>query len=871
MQKLSRSLIAVGGLALLAACGDDVSITPPPEQPAATIAKVDVIPQQITIAVGEKFIATASVTVNPGTGSPATTVTWSSADAAIASVAASGEVTGVAPGTTTIRATSTADPTKVGAAAVTVGAAVPATISIKSVTAGLTTAPVNFNNVAGQIDVTLNVDPGDQNISAVEILLDNNVVYSQAFSLAQSAEDVAEALAEIVGSIATHQFDPVTGAVSYTNGLHLLSARAQLAGGTSVATPSINLTFNNPSGWIAAIANTGTNTGYPASAANPTTGIMWTQGTHTLTLTGVNYAAGGVAYTNVSVNLFGVTQALTPNSGTQVFEVTYNAAQAWNGTQARLGNYLSAVNEVPNIVSSTLSNGQPGATTLLNSAANAPGLGITPLAPILVDNVGPGNNSANGVLQTAPTIGVMPIWVNAAFSYVPTAVFTAGSDVGVSGVTNTYYSIAGALPGAANSCTFTGMEVVTTGADLDATTVSTVYNTRVAARDGLGNPNCDDIPATNGADFVAPTIVPPIGGPADLSFSNVALGNFSLSVTDNASGFGPTPVTASITRVGINGQTVCVFGTLSSGNCVAGSLPLIFDATTDNTLTPTNVVGYYTIANWTVADQALNTVDVASRTYLYDNVAPGFSGGVSLQPLYTGGDNAAFNTAVTDDLDLGSVYGVLTYGGITFRYPNQSIGAYGVPLEQAATVAFNVANFMRCVNNAPNNFAAGAKASSVNLTVQDQAANATSFGGFAIPPANVENCDPVGATAINTFGPTTATFAAGITDLDLDGANMAATSASSVSLAAIADVPINTSVDPFSRVDFYWFDGTDWRLIGSANGVLAQTPTTRTYTYTFVWDPAAPVTAGAANLMAVGVDSDGDAVVSVPAAVNILP
>jgi hypothetical protein len=869
MQKLSRSLIALGGLALLAACGDDVSITPPPEQPPATIAKVDVVPAQLTIKVGEKVILTASVTVNPGSGSPATTVTWESANTAIATVSASGEVTGVAPGTTSIRAISTADPTKIGAAAITVGAIAPATVSIKSVTTGTTNTPVNFNNVIGQIDVTLNVEPGDQTISAVEVLIDGEVACSQGFSGLKSAEEIEAALAEVVCSIQTNEFDPVTGAVTYLNGVHQLSARAQLVGGTSVATPSTNLTFNNASGWIATVTNTGTNTGSPSSATNPTTGLGWTQGTHDLTLVGVNYAPGGVTFSSVNVNLFGVNTPLTQTAGTQSFTASFSAASTWNGTNLRLGNYMTAnpAGEVPTIIASTLSNGQAGATTLLNSTVNAPPLGLTPLQPIRVDNTAPGVTSANAVVQTAAVVGVMPLWVNASFSFVPTTVFTSGQDLGTNAVTRTYYSIAGALPGAANSCTFTGMEVVTTGADLDASTVSTTYSTRVADKDAVGNVKCWDLTGTNGADFVAPTIVS-LTGPADLSASNVALGNFVFSVTDNASGFGATPVTATLSRLGAtSGTTGCLIGTSSCS--VGGALALTFDATNG-----TNVDGYYTIDHWTVADQALNTTAVATRTYLFDATAPTFAGGISLQPLYTGNATATFSTAVADNLDLGGMYGILTYPTAPFQYPTQSIGTYGAPLEQAANVTFSVANFMRCVNN-PGDFATTTnKANAVTLTVTDQGGNATTNAPFAIPAANVENCGAVGnipAADINSFGPTTVTYPTGKTQVDIDGASLATASATSATLTAVADVALNSSADPFSRVDFYYWNGTAYVFIGTSTGVLAQTPTTRTYTYSFVWDPAAPVTAAVNTVVAIGVDAQGDAVGTAGAAILLVP
>lgn len=959
MQKLTRSLIALSGLVALAACGDDVSVTPPPETPPPTVTAVTVSPAQATIKVGEKLILSANVAVN-GSGVN-TAVTWASANSAIASVSATGEVTGVAAGQTTVRATSaanagvsgsaaitvsadkgvqsvavsptsailaptqtlqavanvtttsgvaktvtwassatsvatvdatgkitavapgaatitatsTVDPTVAGSLALTVRQPAPATISIKSVTTGATNVPVNFNNVAGQIDATLNVDPGDQVISKVEILLDNAVVYSQAFSAQQSHEmslaAVSEALAEIVGSIYTNAFDPATGAVKYYNGTRQLSARAQVVGGTQVATPSLDLIFNNQSGFVASITNTGTNAGYPASATNTATGFGWTQGTHTLKLVGVNYVQGQT-FTNVTVNLFGKApaRAATPAAGTSVFTLAYSASGTWAVNDADLGGYLSLAGELPVVASAVLSNGQNGPTGILNLPNNA--LGLTPINPIYVDNAAPGVASANGVPQAAATGSlVMPVWVNASYSYLPSAIFASGTDAGVAGVTKKFYYIAGALPGTANSCDFTGMTEITTGSQLAATTVSTVYSTRAASTDALGNTTCYDLTATdainltgtNGADFVAPTIVG-LTGPANLSATTAAPGNFAFTVTDNASGFGANPVTATLSFVGTSGTATCLIGTSSC--TVGGSLPLTFDATN-----LTNVDGYYTIGNWTVADQALNTTAVASRTYLLDATAPAFSGGLSLQPLYTGNASASFNTAVTDNIDLASVFGVLTYPTASIQYPSQSIGSYGLPLEKSASVAFNVANFMRCLNPAADFATTTNKANGVDLTVTDQAANATAFGLFAIPAANVETCGAVGATTINTFGPTTVAYEAGKTQVDIDGASLAAASGTTATLTAVADVPINTSVDPFSRVDFYWFDGTNYRLIGSTTGVLAQSPTTRTYTYSIVWNPASPVTAAVNTVVAIGVDSNGDAVLTGTGAIVLVP
>jgi hypothetical protein len=81
-------------------------------------------------------------------------------------------------------------------------------------------------------------------------------------------------------------------------------------------------------------------------------------------------------------------------------------------------------------------------------------------------------------------------------------------------------------------------------------------------------------------------------------------------------------------------------------------------------------------------------------------------------------------------------------------------------------------------------------------------------------------------------------------------------------LTVIAEVPLNTANNPFARVDFYYSDGVNLRLIGSGPGTLAQGTTVRTWTYTLTWDPDATVPVGAVNIVAIGVDTQGDAVMS---------
>jgi hypothetical protein len=258
MQKLFRSLIAIGSLAGLVACGDDVSITPPPDPdlaisgapvtaiqvgarvqlsanlPAtwatsnAAVATVDGTGLVTAVAAGTASITATStadvnkkatvtitvtapavrsvtvspnaVTMNPGgtqgfvanvDADPgvARTVTWTSSNTAVVTVTSAGVATAVAPGAATITATSTANTSVLGAASVTVRTPTAPRVSIQKVTvAGNLNAPVNLAATAGQIDVTIDVDPGDFIAQRVELLVDGVVVGSQAFSAEQSME-----------------------------------------------------------------------------------------------------------------------------------------------------------------------------------------------------------------------------------------------------------------------------------------------------------------------------------------------------------------------------------------------------------------------------------------------------------------------------------------------------------------------------------------------------------------------------------------------------------------------------------------------------------------------------------------------------------
>ena len=145
MNKLYRSLLLTGSLAaVLAGCGDDVTITqppPPPPAPTPTVRSITVGPDGASVTVGATLNMTAAVNADAGV---ATTVTWTSSDNTKASVSATGVVTGIAVGSVGVRACSTANTSVCGVATVTVVA------SPVAVVTGVTVTPPAATLVVGQ-------------------------------------------------------------------------------------------------------------------------------------------------------------------------------------------------------------------------------------------------------------------------------------------------------------------------------------------------------------------------------------------------------------------------------------------------------------------------------------------------------------------------------------------------------------------------------------------------------------------------------------------------------------------------------------------------------------------------------------------------
>lgn len=152
MFKFYRSVLAAGVVALgLAACGDNAVVAPPPPPPpSAGVTSVTLTPANASVGIGQSIQIAASVVADSGV---ATTLNWTTSNALIATVSATGLVTGVGLGTTTIIATSTANPARSAAVGITVTSSSvfnisPATMSLAPGQSSSATATISLS--AGQ-------------------------------------------------------------------------------------------------------------------------------------------------------------------------------------------------------------------------------------------------------------------------------------------------------------------------------------------------------------------------------------------------------------------------------------------------------------------------------------------------------------------------------------------------------------------------------------------------------------------------------------------------------------------------------------------------------------------------------------------------
>jgi uncharacterized protein YjdB len=245
-----------------------VSVTVNPAPPAVT--SVAVSPANPALVVGGQLQMTAAVTVVSGAS---TAVTWSSSNAAVATVSPTGQVTAVAAGTTNITATSVFDATKSGSTNLTVNPT-PAVVSV-----AITNPPAAL--IAGttaQLAATVNVVGGastavtwtSSNAGAATVSPAGLVTAVAAGNATITATSVADPTKQGSAPIRIDATAIVTNVTVGPPTLALeVGATGQLTATVTVGNnASQQVTWSSSNAAVASVDQTGKVTGVAAGAAN---------------------------------------------------------------------------------------------------------------------------------------------------------------------------------------------------------------------------------------------------------------------------------------------------------------------------------------------------------------------------------------------------------------------------------------------------------------------------------------------------------------------------------------------------------------------------------------------------------------------------
>ena len=908
MQQVSRKLLLAGVLALgtlAAACGETI-IQPPLITPGVT--SVTVSPQNATINAGGSITLAASVSADATT---AKTVSWTSSNAAIASVDQTGKVTapaGSPGGTVTIIATATADASKSAAAAIVV---IPATvvipvlpsIAINSVT-DIFGNPVNLGNTAGQINVTVNTSGG----GLIEVFVSSNCTTNTigASDVAVASQVATSAQAGTVTlSINTAQLT-ASNAPRFANGNYCIKARLTNGAASVLATNLTPITLNNTNVFRGTIAFTSAPQAGPAvSAVSTLNGLNYNQGTLTLTLNPVVFTSTSpVALISGYLTKNGETSGVACGAPPCVVAFTNSTVTAGTATIA-----FTDTGSTAGVRSIFGYNSLPAGDTLyITSATDGAGNPITVTATpgstafvvaggIRIDNDVP-------TLAGAYTVTAPNGYIGAGYVFSSGTSGAASTDVkagiaGVGGVTTQYY--VGPAGGtifngtAATLCTITGLQLVTVGTDLPNTTTINPDQAKVVVMDALGNKSCAIVPVTAavgsavtfGVDKVAPTIsmVPPSPADAPAGFSNNngaaantgynVSKNYSFLYTDSISGFTNgvilTPLRGTLTKnfftAGTSATGDCVIGTYAATpkTCTAVLITPTSSLTTGANSAPFNVNsieftngtatnGYFMFTG-TVTDLAGNVSSTVSRLAAFDNVAPAIAALTQSPAAAVSLGSVTVTGTATDNLDLTASSGRLAYATAPNPFASVAGTSFGPNFDAAtatsAPASVVLTNVYRGLQNvtAGNVVQAGGAAPTATITVTDVGGNTSPASPVLTIATSTARADILVG---NTFVGTASVGAA--------PATRQTTTAINVNVTGLISDPAFQS-QPLALVEIYKVVGGELSLVGStASPLVTDAAPNRTYSYSVT---GLSLTAAATSTyFAIGRNAAGDAVIS---------
>jgi hypothetical protein len=552
----------LGALALaaatgLTACGDKVSVVQPPAD--STVHTVTVSPPAVTLQVNDVFTFTASV--DAGAGVADRTVTWTSSNAAVATVDANGTVTAKGGGNASIVAASKANPAVKGSAVVTVGAVVQPTVTISTInqTTGAGSVPAVLGNVIGQLDVTLNVDPGTQKLSEVDLVATvagkDTIVAVQTLSSSDVVPLDEAASAPITLSFNTASFNGTTGVTAFKNGQITIKGVAKTTQGTQSASGGQALTLNNTDALVGSVAT--------GATKQDNLGQSWSGTSITVTVVPVFYTPNRSAQsTSFTVNAQGTGDAMTktttpsPAAGSATFS-DGNGANAGGATDIDQVNNDAVVAKSSvldnngvnfqnaNANAATPSGGTTGVSSPIYTAQSVlaaapvalpafrldtrkPLPGTFPVAPNVDQNINPGTGYVGAAFKFTADSSSGYRGPNAiAGNQTRNLDMANGINNGVGGVTVVFQFRTG------SSGSFTS---ITNTSNINESVASNTYSLRMITTDALGNADTTN-DGTFGVDKTPPTIAV-TATPANDTVTNTAggLGSYTYTISDNLSG-----------------------------------------------------------------------------------------------------------------------------------------------------------------------------------------------------------------------------------------------------------------------------------------------------------------------------------------------
>ncbi|HEV8400740.1 MAG TPA: Ig-like domain-containing protein [Gemmatimonadales bacterium] len=277
------------------------------------VASVVVTPNPATVSVGLTVQLTASPRDAGGNPLAGRVVTWGSSAPAVATVSASGVVTGVASGTVTITATSEGQS---GTSTVTVSAVPVASVQVtparSAVTVGATVQlsaalrDANGNPLSGRVVTWATTDPAIANVGSTGLVTG---VAVGAVTITATSEGQSGTADVTVGPVpvASVTVTPSTASVLEL-GTVQLTATLRDAAGNVLTGRSVTWSSGGPA--TASVSTTGLVTGQVAGSATITASSEGQNGTAAITVTRAPVASVTVTPTPVSV-LVGASASLT--------------------------------------------------------------------------------------------------------------------------------------------------------------------------------------------------------------------------------------------------------------------------------------------------------------------------------------------------------------------------------------------------------------------------------------------------------------------------------------------------------------------------------------------------------------------------------